>query len=103
MLNFINMSKFKVGQRVWLFNSMSMAIEPDEVYGVLYVPVAVEGVAQESQKSIAERLEAGQMEVKEQCQLSMHQGIVDAAVLFASEWECRDFYRKFFSDREAGS
>lgn len=97
------MSKFSVGQRVWLFNSMSMAIEPDEVYGVLYVPVPVEGVAQDSQKSVAERLEAGQMEVHEQCQLCAHQGIVEAKVLFASEEECVSFYRKFFSEREVGS
>lgn len=97
------MSKFSVGQRVWLFNSMSMAIEPDEVYGVLYVPVAVEGVQQDSQKSVSERLEAGQMEVKEQCQLIAHQGIVDADRLFASEGECVSFYRKFFSEREVGS
>lgn len=97
------MSKFNVGQRVWLFNSMSMALEPDEVYGVLYVPVPVEGVAQDSQKSVAERLEAGQMEVHEQCQLCAHQGIVEAKVLFASEGECRKFYREFFAADAAGA
>lgn len=95
--------KYEVGQRVYLFNSMSMAIEPDEVYGVLYVPVAVEGVQQDSQKSVSERLEAGQMEVKEQCQLISHQGIVDVDRLFASEGECISFYRKFFSEMEVGS
>lgn len=97
------MSKFKVGEKVFLFNSMSMAIEPDEVYGVLYVPVAVEGVAQDSQKSVSERLAAGQMKVVEQCQLVAHQGIVDVDRLFASEGECREFYREFFAADGSGA
>ena len=92
------MSKFKVGQRVCLFNSLSCSIEEDQVYGVLFVPVPVEGKTGGEGKSIAEKLEAGLMEVKEQCQLCGHQGIVDTDVLFASEAECRAFYRKFFKE-----
>ena len=88
------MSRFRVGQEVVLFNSVSCEFEKDEVYGVLFVPVAVEGVQQDGGKRISERLASGQMEVKEQCQLASHQGIVDADVLFASEDECREFYRK---------
>ena len=91
------MSKFKCGQHVWLFNSLSMRIEEDDVYGALYVPVPVEGVQQDSGKSIAEKLEAGQMKVQEQYQLCAHQGIIDAEVLFASEDDCRKFYAEFFS------
>jgi len=91
------MSKFSVGQRVYLFNSLSCKVEEDDVYGVLYVPVALDGVKQDSGKSIREKLDAGQMIVKEQCQLCSHQGIVDADVLFGSEEECRKYYRKFFS------
>lgn len=91
------MTKFECGQRVWLFNSLSMRIEEDDVYGALFVPVAVEGVQQDSGKSIQEKLDAGQMEVKEQYQLCGHQGIVDADVLFASEEECREAYRAFFA------
>lgn len=91
------MTKFKCGQHVWLFNSLSMRIEEDDVYGALFVPVAVEGVQQDSGKSIQEKLDAGQMEVKEQYQLCGHQGIVDADVLFASEEECREAYRAFFA------
>ena len=90
------MTKFSCGQRVYLFNSLSMRIEEDDVYGVLFVPVAVEGVQQDSGKSISEKIEAGQMVVKEQYQLCGHQGIVDADVLFASEAECRKFYAEFF-------
>lgn len=90
------MSKFSCGQRVFLFNSLSCRIEEDDVYGALYVPVPVEGVAQDGGKSIKEKIEAGQMEVKEQYQLCGHQGIVDADVLFASEDECRKFYAEFF-------
>lgn len=86
------MSKFSCGERVFLFNSLSMEIESDEVYGVLYVPQPVEGVVQESGKSIAERLEDGQMHVQEQYQLCAHQGIVDAECLFASEKECAEYY-----------
>lgn len=92
------MTKFKCGQHVWLFNSLSMRIEEDDVYGALFVPVAVEGVQQDSGKSIQEKLDAGQMEVKEQYQLCGHQGIVDADVLFASEEECREAYRAFFAE-----
>ena len=93
------MSKFKVGQRVWLFNSLSMRIEEDDVYGALYVPVPVEGKTGGEGKSIAEKLESGLMEVKEQYQLCGHQGIVDAEVLFASEEECREAYRRFFASK----
>lgn len=91
------LSKFQCGQHVWLFNSLSMRIEEDDVYGALYVPVPVEGVVQDSGKSIAEKIGAGQMEVREQYQLCGHQGIVDADVLFASEDECREAYRRFFA------
>ena len=92
------MSKFKVGQRVYLFNSLAMKVEEDDVYGVIYVPVPVEGVTQDSSLGIQQKLDAGQMEVKEQYQLSGHQGIVDVDVLFASEEECRAFYRQFFAE-----
>lgn len=81
---------------MFLFNSLSCKIEEDDVYGVLFVPVAVEGVLQDSGKSIKEKIVAGQMEVKEQYQLVGHQGIVDADVLFASQDECRKFYAEFF-------
>ena len=90
------MNKFKCGQRVYLFNSLSCSIEEDDVYGALYVPVPVEGKVQDSGKSIAEKLDAGQMEVKEQYQLCGHQGIVDADVLFASREECVAYYKKYF-------
>ena len=90
------MTKFSVGQRVFLFNSLSVKIEEDDVYGALFVPVPVEGVKQDSSKSLAEKLKAGQMKVQEQYQLVGHQGIVDADVLFASEDECRAFYKEFF-------
>ena len=66
------------------------------MYGCLFVPVPVEGVAQDSGKSIKEKIDSGQMEVREQYQLCGHQGIVDAEVLFASEEECRKFYAEFF-------
>jgi hypothetical protein len=90
------MSKFKCGQCVFLFNSLSVKIEEDVVYGALFVPVAVEGVKQDSGASLSEKLDKGQMEVKEQYQLVGHQGIIDAEVLFASEDECRKFYAEFF-------
>lgn len=91
------LSKFQCGQHVWLFNSLSMRIEEDDVYGALYVPVPVEGVVQDSGKSIAEKIGAGQMEVREQYQLCGHQGIVDADVLFASREECVSWYRDWFA------
>lgn len=88
--------KFVPGQRVYLFNSLSCRIEEDDVYGLLYVPVPVEGKPQDGGKSVKEKIDAGQMEVKEQYQLCGHQGIVDAGVLFASEADCRKFYAEFF-------
>lgn len=89
--------KLTVGQHVYLFNSLSMRIEEDDVYGALFVPIPVEGIQQDSGKSIKEKIAAGQMKVQEQYQLCGHQGIVDAEVLFASEEECRKFYADFFS------
>ena len=90
------LSKFQCGQHVWLFNSLSMRIEEDDVYGALYVPVPVEGVPQDSGKSISERIAVGQMEVREQYQLCGHQGIVDVGVLFASREECVARYKEYF-------
>lgn len=90
------MSKFKCGQHVWLFNSLSMCIEEDDVYGALYMPVPVDGVQQDSDKSVAEKLDAGQTKVQERYQLCAHQGIIDAEVLFASREECVAWYKEFF-------
>ena len=91
------MMKFKPGDHVFLFNSLSWTVEEDDIYGALFVPVPVEGVTQDSGARIAEKIEKGQMKVQEQYQLCSHQGIVDADVLFASEAECREAYRKFFA------
>lgn len=91
------MTKFTPGDKCYLFNSISMKIEEDYVYGCLFVPIAVDGVKQDSGKSLAEKLAAGMMEVREQYQLVQHQGIIDADVLFASEEECRKFYVDFLS------
>lgn len=92
------MSKFKSGDEVYLFNSMSMAIERDTVYCTLQVPMAVEGVEQRVDAPLKERLERGEMEVVEQCQTLQHQ-IVDADRLFASESECVEFYKAFFGKK----
>lgn len=85
------MSKFNVGQPVYLFNSMSGKIEKDVVYGILYVPR--KGDAPIS----AEDLSKGDYEVCEQYQTLQHQ-ILDAGVLFDTEADCRAFYRNYFSN-----
>lgn len=92
--------KFEPGDHVFLFNSLSMHIEEDDVYGVLFVPVPVEGVQQDSGKSIAKKIKDGQMKVQEQYQLCGHQGIVDAEVLFASREDCVAWYKEFFERGE---
>lgn len=92
------MMKFKPGDHVFLFNSLAWTVEEDDIYGALFVPMPVEGVTQDSGARIAEKIEKGQMKVQEQYQLCSHQGIVDADVLFASEAECREAYRKFFAE-----
>lgn len=89
------MSKFEVGQTVFLFNSISLKVESDEVYGVLYVPEAAEGKEQHPDLSFAERIENGEQEVSEKVQTMQH-NIVDSDVLFASAEECVAFYREFF-------
>lgn len=89
--------KFNVGQKVYLFNSLSAKIESDEVYGVLFVPVPVEGREQNSGMGVGERIADGQLEVREQCQLCQHQGIVDTEFLFESEDACKAWYRELFS------
>ena len=93
-------TKFQCGDHVFLFNSLSMRIEEDDVYGVLFIPVPVECVQQDSGKSIAEKIKAGQMKVQEQYQLCGHQGIVDADVLFASREDCVAWYKEFFARGE---
>lgn len=85
------MSKFNVGQPVYLFNSVSGKIEKDVVYGILYVPR--KGDAPIS----AEDLSKGDYEVCEQYQTLQH-AILDAGVLFDTEADCRAFYRNYFSD-----
>lgn len=89
-------SKFKCGQKVFLFNSISMEIEEDFVYAVLYVPVQVSGSEPDSSKGIAEKIADGSMEVREQYQLAQHQGVLDSECLFASEADCRKYFREFF-------
>ena len=91
------MSKFDVGQKVFLFNSIALKVESDDVYAVLYVPVAVEGREQHGEWTLANRIICGEMEVREQYQLSAHQGVLDAECLFGSEEECRAWFREFFS------
>lgn len=83
---------------MYLFNSISMKIEEDDVYGVISVPVPVEGVVQSSSKSVREKLDDGDTYVAEQYQLCGHQGIVNADILFGSESDCKKFYREFFSE-----
>lgn len=90
-------NRFSVGDVVVLFNSVSGEIEHDSVFGVLFVPVQAKGKERDDSKTIAEQIEAGLLEVKEQYQTLQH-GIVDAGLLFASEEECREWYRKFFAE-----
>lgn len=91
------MSKFKVGESVCLFNSLSMTFEKDVVYAVLYAPVPVDGKEQHADKDLEKRLADGELEVREQYQLTRHQGVLDVDCLCASEEECRERYRKFFA------
>ncbi len=89
--------KFHSGDHVFLFNSISLSIEEDDVYGALFLPVPVPGVLQDSGKSIKEKLEAGQLVMKQQYQLCQHQGVVDADILFGTREECIAFYAEFFN------
>ena len=91
------MSKFNVCQRVFLFNSLSLGIESDFVYAVLFAPVAVDGKEQHQSDELSKRIAAGELEVREQYQLARHQGVLDGDCLFASEEECKAFYRDFFA------
>lgn len=89
-------NKFSVGDHVVLFNSVSGEIEHDSVFGVLFVPVSVKGKNRDESKTIAEQIEAGLLEVKEQYQTLQH-GIVNAELLFADEERCKEFYRGLFA------
>lgn len=91
------MSKFNPGSKVYLFNSIAMRIEEDVVYAVLNVPVPVEGRTQDSGKALCDKIRDGEVEVKEQYQLTGHQGIVDSDCVFGSEEGCREFFRNFFA------
>lgn len=85
------MSKFNVGDKVVLFNSLSCEFEKDEVFCVLFVPVPVPGRGEPKSNSIAEQLANGEVEIKEQYQTLQHK-IVDADILFANEDDARDYY-----------
>lgn len=81
---------------MYLFNSLAMRIEDDEVFAVISQPQSVKGEGIDASKSIAEQIEAGDLEVVDQYQLARHKGILDGDVLFASEEECTEYFRKFF-------
>ena len=91
------MSKFNPGDRVFLFNAQVPAIESYDVYAVLRMPVTVKGKYQEDSLGIAGNLEAGNTEVHDQYQLVPNR-IVDEAVIFGSEAECREWYRNWFNE-----
>lgn len=92
------MSKFKVGQRVYLFNSLSLDIESDEIYAVIAQPEAVPGKEFDQNKEIAEQLEAGDLQVVNKYQLVHHRGVLDEGSIFASEASLKKFFRAFFKD-----
>lgn len=87
-------SKFSVGQEVVLFDSLACEFKKDVVFAVYYAPVPVEGVEPHLERGVKERLDAGEVEVREQYQL-VRGGIVPSDRVFASEDECRAFYREF--------
>lgn len=90
------MSKFKVGQRVYLFNSLSLQIESDEIFAIIEQPEAVDGMEFDQNKGIAIQLESGALQVVNKYQLCHHHGVLDESVMFASEEELRKYFRDFF-------
>lgn len=86
--------KFNVGQEVVLFNSVSGEIEKDYVFAVLFAP---KGEQAESGSDLAKKIEEGKTVVTEEYQTLQH-GIVGGAQLFASEAECKEYYRAFFAE-----
>ena len=93
------MSKFNCGDRVFLFNGLACEIESDFVYAILYAPILKTGAEQAGNgESLKAKIDSGDMVVKEQYQTCTH-GVVDAAVLFATEEECKKFYLNFFSEK----
>lgn len=81
-----------------LFNAQTREFETDFVFAVLYAPVLKAGATGAAEgKALKEKIDSGDMEVKEQYQTCTH-GVVDANVLFGSEKECKEFYLKFFSE-----
>ena len=82
---------------MYLFNSLSMRLDSDEVFAVVIQPEAREGKEFDQKKSISEQVEAGALEVVSKYQLAHRQGILDEGSLFASEEECKKFFLEFFS------
>lgn len=91
------MSKFKVGERVYLFNSLSLEIESDEVFAIIAQAEAVPGEDFDQNKEIAEQLESGVLHVVNKYQLGHHRGVLDEESLFASEEALKKFFLEFFS------
>lgn len=92
------MSKFKVGQRVYLFNSLSLQIESDEIFAIIEQPEAVDGKEFDQNKDISSQLEAGVLQVVNKYQLGHHHGVLEEGVMFASEEELRKYFRDFFAE-----
>lgn len=90
------MSKFKIGDTVYLFNSISCEVEQDTVYAILYAPIPDPSVEQHSEKNFKERIELGEMKVHEQCQTLQHQ-IIDADILFATPEMAKKYYLDLLS------
>lgn len=91
-------SKFSCGDQVFLFNGLTCEIESDFVFAVLYAPVLKAGATGAAEgQALKEKIDSGDMEVKEQYQTCTH-GVIGANGLFGSEKECKEYYLKFFSE-----
>ncbi len=79
-----------------MFNGVAMQMEHDEIFAIMVAPMPVQGKEVDPRKPISESLKAGDLVVGVQYQLQHHQGLLEEKILFASEEECKAFFREFF-------
>lgn len=80
-----------MGDRVVLFNSISLKFENDSAFGFVVAPEPVPGKEQHADKTVADAIKDGEKHLVISVQTLQH-GIVNQDVLFHTEKECKEYY-----------
>ena len=84
---------------MYLFNSIALEVESDEVYCVLNLPVSPKGEPVDPSQSLDKQIKDGKLVETTQYQLAHRQGILNEDSLFESEAACVGFFADFFEKK----